>query len=75
MLTLIAEDIVPLFDIDSLLVCARVHIDSWRDLAQWFGIESLLTCVRVEIESWHVVPELFGSDENSFRSRVFTTLF
>ena len=86
---MITEEIVPMFGIDSLLTCVCVDIDSWRDHAQWFGIDSLRTCVRadidswrdlahcvrVEIESWQVVPGLYGSEESSFRSRVFTTLF
>ena len=53
MLTLIAEEIVPLFGIDSLLACVHdVDIDSYHDCAQWFGIDSLLACVCVDIDSW-----------------------
>ena len=50
-LTLIAEENVPMFGFDSLLACVHVDIDSYHDCAQWFGIDSLLACVCVDIDS------------------------
>ena len=40
-----------LFDIDSLLACVRVEINSYKEIVPLFDIDSLLACVRVEINS------------------------
>ena len=37
-------------NIDSILACVCVDINSSRDCAQWFDIDSLLTCVRIDID-------------------------
>ena len=49
-LTLIADDIVPMFRIDSLQACVRVDILTY-EIVTVFGIDSLQACVHVDINS------------------------
>ena len=52
MLTLIAYEIVPVFDIESLQTCVRVDIEIADKIVLMFGIDSFWACVSVDIEVW-----------------------